>query len=503
MRSIDDPTRALAHALWSFWLAEASRVDDAIRMLERTALARGAPLESPLGEEILGGPLDFFVRYYRMAAFMECGHLERAHVELTAGRETLDVDDQLRASYVQLDGIANLSIARGKLDEAGRILERLLRGSPSDGTTYHSIARLLDVDRRIAAGAFADVVRDLDQLLAATRIQNPLVHAWCVDAHERLDLARAVREEAPLDFDASPTGSVAASLLTLRRALRRASWGAPHDTPHAVDVEGMIVRSMILATDALVAGDDATKAAQSAVDLAASHGWGVRECEARKLLAEAQLAAGDAHGALAEARAIARKASSMTSPRFETEARALDALANENAIDFAALEEIAFADDVAPCAARRARALFGDSAAVLDAVDVRVLDVARARARVGVIRVNASAPHRRGWGLDARRRVAWLPDGRRVSFARHALLAQVLEVLARSGGTATFEELAEKVWQRRAFHPLRDGNRIRVTLHRLRALVEDDPQKPVRVVLGGSAYSLGGEPFTLVVSADK
>jgi hypothetical protein len=132
-----------------------------------------------------------------------------------------------------------------------------------------------------------------------------------------------------------------------------------------------------------------------------------------------------------------------------------------------------------------------------------VLEAARARAEVEILRVGASPPHRRGWGLDALRRVAWLPDGRRVSFARHAMLARVLEVLARRGGEASFEQLAEEVWQRRAFHPLHDGNRIRVTLHRLRALVEDDPQKPVRVVLGGSAYALGGEPFTLVCAASN
>ncbi|HEY1960016.1 MAG TPA: AAA family ATPase [Polyangiaceae bacterium] len=492
----DGPTRALASALSAFWHAEVGRVDDAIRTLERSALGR-VPQEDALADEILGGPLDFFVRYYRMAAFMECGHLDRAHDELTAGRATLDVDDQLRASYVQLDGIANLSIARGKLDEAARILERLLRSPPAGGSTYHTIARLLDIERRLAAGGLGDVARDLDDLFTSTRIENPLVFAWCHDSRERLHLAAAVREEPPLDLDGAPLGAVARSVLALRRALRRARWGEPHELPDALDVEGRIVRALVLATDALVAGRDATDDARAAVDLAEAHGWGVRECEARLLLAEAHLTSGDSRRALSEARAVGRKAQTMASPRFEGEAQALAALVDDPPIDAAALEALAIADDVSPCAARRARAILGDDAQ-LDAADRRVIDAARAHAAVDVVRVRPATPHRRGWGLDLRRRAGWLPDGRRVSFARHALLARVLEVLARHDGVATFEQLSEEVWQRRTFHPLHDGNRIRVTLHRLRALVEDDPQAPTRVVLAASAYELGGEPFTLV-----
>ncbi len=429
-------------------------------------------------------------------------HLERAHDELTAGRATLDTNDQLHASYVQLDGIANLSIARGKLDEAEQTLGRLLRGSPSGGT-YAIIARLLDLERRIAAGALADVPRALEDLLATTRAENPLVHGWCLDTRERLAILRASREELPLELDGSPVGSVARSLLALRRALRRARWGEPHDLPDPLDVEGRIVRSLVLATDALVAGRDAIEDARAAVDVAATHGWGVRECEARLLLAEALLVGGEPRRALVEARNVARKASTMTSARFESEARALVALVDEPPIDAATLEELAVSEDVAPQASRRARALLANDSASLDAADERVLAAARARASIDLVRVRAGAPHRRGWGLDLRRGTAWLPDGRRVSFARHALLARVLEVLARHDGVATFEELAREVWQRRAFHPLHDGNRIRVTLHRLRALVEDDPQRPERIVLGPAAYSLGGEPFTLVCAASN
>ncbi len=500
---IDDGTRALVVALSAFWLAEVGRIDDSVRTLERTGHGRRAPLETALADEILGGPLDFFVRYYRMAAFMECGHLDRAHDELTAGRDDLDVDDHLRASYVQLDGIANLSIARGKLDEAERILSRLLRATPVGGvSTYHTIARLLDIERRVAAGAFRDVPRDLEQLMVDTRAQNALVHAWCLDTNERLDLVRASRGDEPLDLDGSPVGSVARSLLALRRALRHARFGLPHDVPDAIDIEGSIVREIVLATDALLAGGGASVAithARRAVDLAQTHGWGVRECESRELLAGALFVAGHTRDALSEARAIGKRAASMTSARFDLESRVLVALFDEPRLDLAVLEEAAFAEDVSPTAARRAKAILGDRAAPLDAIDERLL--AAARDGVDVVRARVSKAPRRGWGLDARRRAVWLPDGTRVSFARHALLAKVLEVLARHDGSASFEDLAREVWQRKNFHPLNDGTRIRVTLHRLRALVESDPKKPERVILGGSSYELGDEPFTLVCDA--
>jgi hypothetical protein len=495
---IDDATRALATALSAFWHAETGRVDDAVRALERNP--RKAALESVLGDEILGGPLDFFVRYYRMAAFMECGHLGRAHAELTAGRDDLDVDDQLRASYVQLDGIANLSIARGKLDDAERILSRLLRSAPSahhqSATTYHTIARLLDVERRIAAGAFAEVGRDFERLLDETRASNPLVHAWCYDTRERLRVVNAVRDDdAPAPEDL-PFGAVARSLLALRHARASARFGVPHDVPDAVDVEGSIVRELVLAEDAIVRDKDAAAVhARRAVDLAVTHGWGVRECEARESLSCALFLAGDVRGALAEARGIGKLAQSMTSRRFDLESRVLVALFDEPRPDVATLEEAAASPDVSPIAARRARAILGGGTVVLDAIDERI--VRRARANAEIVRVHA-VDGSRGWGLDARRGVVWLPDGRRVSFQRHALLAKVLEVLARQNGTASFEDLAREVWQRKTFHPLNDGTRIRVTLHRLRALVEQDPQKPERVVLSAASYVLGSEPFTLV-----
>ncbi len=492
---VDDATRALIAALSAFWSAEVGRIDDAIRTLARTKKLV-VPSGAPLADEILGGPVDFFVRYYRMAAFMECGYLGDAHAELTSGKALVD---DLRASYVQRDGIANLAIARGQLGEAKKMLERLLRTAPTgSGSTYHTIARLLEIERRLVAGELAGIAGDLERLMDDTRTRNALVHAWCLDTRERLWITTGISDEPSVDLSAAPLGAVARALFSLRSALRHARWGRAHAAHEALDIEGAIVVEIVAATDALVAGDarQACVVAKRAIDLAKTHGWGVREIEARQLLVEGLIADGDRTRARREVEILARQASAMPSARYVLEARWLAMAAADSILDACLLEELAEADAIAPCAARRSRALLGDEAR-LDALDERVVAAVRAQAGVEIVRVHAAA--RRGWGLDLRTQTLWFPNGRRVSLVRHKLLTRVLEVLARSGGSATFEALARDVWSVRTFHPLSDGNRIRVSLHRLRALVEEDPAHPERIVLREtSAYELGAEPFTLV-----
>ena len=153
---------------------------------------------------------------------------------------------------------------------------------------YHTIARLLDVERCIAGGAFEHVDRALDALLDETRDRNALVHAWCSDTLERLRAVRASRADIAIDFDldASPLGSVARGVIAQRRVLRRARFGLAHASDTSVDVEGSILREMIAATDAILAGakNEALASAARAVETATKHAWGGRECEARVLL---------------------------------------------------------------------------------------------------------------------------------------------------------------------------------------------------------------------------
>ncbi len=330
-------------------------------------------------------------------------------------------------------------------------------------------------------------------MLDETRTSNPLVHAWCTHTGQRLDQLDA-RSVEPLDVDTSTLGAVGRSVHVLRCALREARWGKVSAVPEAVDVEGAILREFVLAAGAMSGGRKASEHARRAVSAAVLDGWAIYECEARAMLADALVLEGDVHGALVEARALASRAATMTSPRFEGEARLVIALVEPPAPDAATLDELAASGNVSPCASRRARAMLGDGSAPLDAVDVRILEKARELAPATLVRLGPS--HGRGWGIDVRRRAAWLPDGRRIALSRH--LARVLDVLGRHGGQASFEVLAQEVWERRAFHPLHDHNRIRVALHRLRSLVEESPSRPKRLLVDGSSYRIGDEPFTVV-----
>ncbi len=529
--AIDDATRALRTALEAFWHAESGQIAESLAMLERSPRPRER-LTTPLADELLGGPIDFFIRYYRMAAFMECGTLDRAHVELTGGGD-LGLSDNLRASHVQRVGIANLAIAHGRLGEARQMLDRLSHGATAQAdavSSYLTIARLLEIDWRMASGHFAGASAELGTLMDDTRERNALVHAWCFDARERLYIATASADDresqsaaerfeakslgglgggAPhldcLDEGGTPLGRVSRVVLSLRRALRAARNERPHDIAPPLEIEGAIIRHNILATDALLQGNPAQGAthARDAITLAKTHGWVVREAESRQLLVESLLIQGvDQHArAREEAQALRDLATAMPSPRFVNEARFFLAVLAAPAVDCVVLDELAGAEDVAPCASRRARALLGDAKGRLDKVDERVVAVVRAgSAEIVSVRRNELAPLRR-WGLDVIRRIVWFPGGRVISLAKHELLMRTLETIGRRGGVATFEQLAIDTWKVRTFHPLDDGNRIRVAFHRLRALIEDDPARPQRVLLrpNESAYELGPEPFTLVV----
>jgi hypothetical protein len=49
-----------------------------------------------------------------------------------------------------------------------------------------------------------------------------------------------------------------------------------------------------------------------------------------------------------------------------------------------------------------------------------------------------------------------------------------------------------EVWSERDYHPLRHDNRLQVAVRALRALVEDDPRRPARVLTTADGYALGG-----------
>jgi hypothetical protein len=196
------------------------------------------------------------------------------------------------------------------------------------------------------------------------------------------------------------------------------------------------------------------------------------------------------------ARELADEGRALGSPRFEREAALFVALA-ERELSPAALEPLAAAEDVAPVAARLAQALLGGAPA-LDEVDRRVLQAIAAADLIGTVTSARAddapgASWRPGWGLDDRRRSVWLPDGRAIDLGARAMLWRVLDVMASRGGAATKEELMLSAWEEKEYHPLRHDTRIHVAVRKLRALIEDQPDRPERLVTAEDGYRLAGQ----------
>src|SRR5262249_26829591 len=152
------------------------------------------------------------------------------------------------------------------------------------------------------------------------------------------------------------------------------------------------------------------------------------------------------------------------------------------AADLAAIEAVAAEIDVAPVAARRARALLGNHPP-LDAVDRAVVAALRARRSLSGLSVVVSpesewTPGWR-WAEGALRVV--LPGGRGVDLAARSVQAALLSALARARA-ASKEDLVRAAWRVGDYHPLRDDKRLQVAIRALRDTVEDDARDPRRIV---------------------
>jgi DNA-binding response OmpR family regulator len=129
-----------------------------------------------------------------------------------------------------------------------------------------------------------------------------------------------------------------------------------------------------------------------------------------------------------------------------------------------------------PVVARRASALLGEAVA-LDALDALVLGKLKPRTSgTGqVIRADGDA----AWTLDVLAMRVLLPDGRTIDLSAKKVLFDLLVALCKHGGSATKEQLLERAWGVREYHPLRHDNRLKVAVRKLRRLLEetlgDDP----------------------------
>jgi hypothetical protein len=229
-----------------------------------------------------------------------------------------------------------------------------------------------------------------------------------------------------------------------------------------------------------------------------------------RALCDAHLLAGDRDELARAAEHRRARGEAAGSRRFAAEAMWFEAIRG-GAPHPAALEPLAALIDVAPVAARRARALLGEDCE-LDLLDRAVLHALGPRpARQSIRRVAARArdrsdrgrardgDEREGWGLDTEAQQVWLPGGRTVNLATRGLLYRILLSIANRDGRATKEEIVIAAWKQRDYHPIRDDKRLQVTVRKLRLLIEDAPSRPARLVTTPDGYGFGAtEPFRLL-----
>jgi hypothetical protein len=137
------------------------------------------------------------------------------------------------------------------------------------------------------------------------------------------------------------------------------------------------------------------------------------------------------------------------------------------------LVELAQVMDENPIVARRARALLGESVP-LDDVDKAVLAALAAGAgtssAAGSVVHEAAGPE---WTVDASALRIILADGRTVDLSHRKVLFDLLATLCANGGAATKEQLLERAWGVREYHPLHHDNRLKVAVRKLRRLLEE------------------------------
>lgn len=472
----------------------------------------------------------------------------RAYTLAAQGR----TEESLAAAAIASQGLARIAwpargtagsmLARalyrlGRVREASALFDAAI-ADPRTGSARFDVGRTSRVIRAALAHDSGDLARaraELDALEPYVGASSLLAHYACslritvaisagdlagIDARfgpssgvpdsvererglDRVRLAILRREPIPASHRDPSTSLIGdAHRMHLVEHGLRAGTLAPDDALRALDrrFEQAELRSMltrIRAVAHLVAG----RAEEALAELAASiadardHGFRVAEAESREIAGDALLLAGRASGIPAEAAALRAFAGSMPSPRFACAALFLETIA-AGPLDPAALESLAGAWLAAPHFALRARALLG-APVPPDALDRLVLAaLIHLREWQSPALLDPPPPGastwQPGWGVDQRTRTVWLPSGARVDFSRHRVSWKILGALVAAGGRASKEDLVAAVWDERDYHPLRHDNRLQVAVRALRALVEEDPKRPSRVLTTADGYALGG-----------
>ena len=445
-----------------------------------------------------------------VVVYRNLGHMRTAkEANMAAHRGSV----ALVRSQRSLVRLAGDHLEQGEL-AAGRDLLERLRPYVEAAPHLRPLFWMNQIRWQMSFGEFGSVQGILDQLLSdAERTRNAEFYQWAMIGvlYFAMETARPASElpysaEMPLPSgpqdpyiavyfrmhllrsrEAEAMGPVTSELK--RRAISRT---APADYPDLVDVQSMAHQCQ--AVQALFDGQTAEAAASAArgVELAEDHGWVMFGADARRLQCQILVALDRLDDAKTKIAAFRTATQPFGSPRFDKEHALLASLVDDDGPTPATLESVAAAADVAPTAARIARALL-DRDSRVDRVEDAMLKVLAQWPWIPKVRtIVGSGAQTTGWGIDEIARCVWLPDGTTRDLSAHPTSIRLLAALARRGGTIDKEHLARDVWNVTSYHPLNDDGRIHVAVRRVRQQIEDEPSKPTRLCTTPQGYSLGG-----------
>ena len=471
LEGLPDAARFETTSMMARILFDLGRTEDALALVNRDAGAEGTLRLALYTEQ------GRYALFQRAMVALSRGHLDDFHDLLSGLWPFVGHSSMLRPHIVLARALSQLESGDfAELDAA--LADVMDRASRIGSNNLQSVAWTALIRYRVAQGDAEGATRGLDESLTqcGTNGLHLKLHCECA----------AVRSGK----SSGETGPIAAC-------------GADYPRLSASACEVATLAQLVQGN-----AREARNLVEEGLSRARAHQLGLATLALSQRRLEALLILNRQTELAAAAEELAELAEELPSPRAAVEAQFFASLAVSAGVtasgsattpNLALLAEVA-ASEAAPEAARRAQELLG-APTQLDELDKVVVAAARERQRFDNIArcdsIGGQPNFRDAWGCIDDEQSVWLPQGRRVNLSRRELLWRLLTVVADSGGEASKEELVQKVWQQRQYHPLRHDNRLQAAARKLRVLVEDEASRPRRFITTNEGYALGLPFFRL------